>query len=188
MDIACYLFLTHSFYTQEQMKAFKSLQAYKYFESGFVLKIGAKITHNCYVLVGKIKHSEAEAKLLDVWSIVSRDGSISTAHCTCMAGNSEVCNHIAAMLFAAEYAYRKRNSISCTDLTAPWPMPSLSTTVPIVPLSEMDFGKPSSSTSQVVSIKNNAIEMLDKMKSLGKTASLMRVVEPFASEIHDPFY
>lgn len=30
-------------------------------------------------------------KLLEVWCIIAQDGSISTAHCTCMAGSSEVC-------------------------------------------------------------------------------------------------
>lgn len=54
MDIVSYLVLTHSFYTKDQMKAFKSLEAYKYFNSGFVLKAGTKIVNNLYVLVGKV--------------------------------------------------------------------------------------------------------------------------------------
>lgn len=36
MDITCYLVLGTSFYTHQQMKAYKSLHAYKYFEAGFV--------------------------------------------------------------------------------------------------------------------------------------------------------
>lgn len=53
MDIVAYL-LTHSYYTNEQMKTFKSLQAYKYFESGFVIKIGTKIVNDIFVVVGKV--------------------------------------------------------------------------------------------------------------------------------------
>ena len=50
MDIVAYLILTHSFYTKDQMKAYKSLEAYKYFTSGFVLKAGTKVVNNLYVL------------------------------------------------------------------------------------------------------------------------------------------
>lgn len=56
MDIVSYLLLTHSFYTQQQMKAYKSLEAYKYFSSGFVLKAGTKIVNNFYVLLGKVSY------------------------------------------------------------------------------------------------------------------------------------
>lgn len=36
------------------MKAYKSLQAYKYFEAGFVSEIGTKQINDFYVLVGKV--------------------------------------------------------------------------------------------------------------------------------------
>ncbi|KAJ8912982.1 hypothetical protein NQ315_000039 [Exocentrus adspersus] len=55
------------------MKAFKSLQAYKYFQSGFVLKTGTKIVNDFYVLVAKVKHSQrSNEKPLDVWCIIDR--------------------------------------------------------------------------------------------------------------------
>lgn len=54
MDIISYLVFSHSFYTKQQMKAFKSLQSYKYFESGFVLKVGTIIANGVFVLVGKV--------------------------------------------------------------------------------------------------------------------------------------
>lgn len=54
MDIASYLVFTHSFYTHTQMKAYKSLESYKYFESGFVLKVGTKIENHLYILVGQV--------------------------------------------------------------------------------------------------------------------------------------
>ncbi|KAJ8954110.1 hypothetical protein NQ317_007716 [Molorchus minor] len=43
------------------MKAFKSLQAYKYFESGFVLKTGTKLVNDCYILLGKRHAEQTEA-------------------------------------------------------------------------------------------------------------------------------
>lgn len=53
-DIFSYVVLTHSFYTHEQMKAYKTLQSHKYFSAGFVLKIGTKIVNGFYVIVGKV--------------------------------------------------------------------------------------------------------------------------------------
>nr|CAI5819621.1 unnamed protein product [Callosobruchus analis] len=49
MDIIAYLVFTSSFYTSQQMKAYKSLQAYKYFEAGFVHKCGAIKINNFMV-------------------------------------------------------------------------------------------------------------------------------------------
>ncbi|XP_074032787.1 uncharacterized protein [Leptinotarsa decemlineata] len=48
-DTSSYLVLTHSFYTNQQMKAYKSLTGYKYFEAGFVHDCEAKLigAHCC---------------------------------------------------------------------------------------------------------------------------------------------
>lgn len=104
-----------------------------------------------------------------------------------MAGNSEVCSHIGALLFAAEYANRNKGTVSCTDVAALWPMPSLSTVVPIVPISEMDFGtvagpvhidiSPSTMTTQGI------INLLKRIEDIDQTVCLMRIVEPFGSKL-----
>jgi hypothetical protein len=39
---------------------------------------------------------------LEPWLIVSDDGSVQSAHCTCLAGLSEGRSHIAAVQFAIE--------------------------------------------------------------------------------------
>uniref|UniRef100_A0A6P7G3V1 Uncharacterized protein LOC114337433 n=1 Tax=Diabrotica virgifera virgifera TaxID=50390 RepID=A0A6P7G3V1_DIAVI len=84
-------------------KAFRHIKA---FTTGFVLK-GVKIVNDFYIIVGKVKHSQkANSKPLGAWVIASSNG-IANAHCMCLAGNSEVCSHIAAILFAAEYAHSK---------------------------------------------------------------------------------
>ncbi|KAJ8965333.1 hypothetical protein NQ317_012081 [Molorchus minor] len=54
MDMVNYLILTNSFYTGQQLKAYKSLNAYKYYEAGFVKEVLAKKVHeNAFVVVGK---------------------------------------------------------------------------------------------------------------------------------------
>lgn len=55
MDLVNYLILSSSFYTGQQLKAYKSLQAYKHYESGAVLTILAKqINADAFVIIGKV--------------------------------------------------------------------------------------------------------------------------------------
>lgn len=56
MDIVAYLVLTTSFYTKQQMKAFKSLQAYKYFDAGFVRICGTLKINNHIVARGNVSY------------------------------------------------------------------------------------------------------------------------------------
>ena len=53
-DIFGYLVLDKSFCTKERFKAFKSLDSYIYFESGFVNVLGAKKFDTRVVTVGKV--------------------------------------------------------------------------------------------------------------------------------------
>ena len=53
-DIFGYLVLDKSFCTKERFKAFKSLDSYIYFESGFVYVLGAKKFDTRVVTVGKV--------------------------------------------------------------------------------------------------------------------------------------
>ena len=55
----------------------------------------------------QVAHSmRIHVKPLDPWLIVSDGGSVQSAHCTFMAGLSEGCSHIAAVLFAMENGSR----------------------------------------------------------------------------------
>ena len=52
------------------------------------------------------------------------DGSVSSAHCTCMAGLAEACSHIGAVLFCLEACARTRKDSTPNDLPAYWLFPS----------------------------------------------------------------
>jgi hypothetical protein len=54
MDIVSYLVLTTSFYTSCQMKAYKSLNAFKSFQAGFVHNCGAIKINDYIVVVGRV--------------------------------------------------------------------------------------------------------------------------------------
>ena len=44
-----------------------------------------------------------------------------SAHCTCMAGLSQTCNHVAASLFRIEAAVRNGlTNVACTSLKSEW--------------------------------------------------------------------
>ena len=53
-DIFNYLVLGKSFCTTEKFKAFKSLEAYKYFECGFVEYLGGKVFNEKFVTIAKV--------------------------------------------------------------------------------------------------------------------------------------
>ena len=54
LDIFNYLVLSTSFCTSDRFKAYKSMDAYKYFISGFVSSVTAKRIGKCFVVVGKV--------------------------------------------------------------------------------------------------------------------------------------
>lgn len=62
-DIFNYLVLGKSFCTTEKFKAFKSLEAYKYFECGFVEYLGGKVFNEKYVTIAKVSRLQLSCML-----------------------------------------------------------------------------------------------------------------------------
>ena len=58
---------------------------------------------------------------LEPWLIIADDGVV---HCTWMAGLSEGCSHIAAVLFAMEHGTRIMKEASVTDVPVYWLFPT----------------------------------------------------------------
>ncbi|XP_044766704.1 uncharacterized protein LOC123322756 [Coccinella septempunctata] len=186
LDIVSYLVLTTSFYTRLQMKAYKSLNAYNYFKSGFVQSIGAIKIAEFHVIVGSVKHSQRMTEApLKAWIISSSDGSIECAHCTCMAGTGEACSHIGALLFAVEYVNVCRSTTSCTDVRALWKVPTVQE-IRAEKVKEINFGRirayHSVNVGEVPAVtKDELITLVDEIRKAGGSTVLERVLEPFAS-------
>ena len=79
-------------------------------------------------------------KPLEPWLIIDENGTVQSAHCTCMAGLSEGCSHVAAVLFAMENGTRIINETSVTDVPAYWLFPPAAKLAsPFQRIGEMDF-------------------------------------------------
>ena len=81
---------------------------------------------------------------LKPWVIAEEVGTVTSAHCTCMAGLAEVCTHIASILFWLEFTVKKRESMTVTDISYTyWVAPSLQKTANTQKrLVEIDFTSP----------------------------------------------
>ena len=145
-DIYNFLIETPSAYTREHLKAYKSLDAYKYFLTGLV---GEVSTHSVddsgekIVVRAKVRHSQSmKAAPLLPWIAANKNGTVLCSHCTCMAGLGEACSHIAAILFAIETYNRLSNNDACTSQLCAWLPPTLQN-VHFAPIAEIDFTSPS---------------------------------------------
>ena len=81
-------------------EALKSVLAYQYLHSE---KVGRVLIHkqNSFVyLKGSVEPSQCiNNEAHKAWVLLTEDGSIETAGCTCVAGPGRVCSHAAAILF-----------------------------------------------------------------------------------------
>ena len=87
-DLYSYLINTKGIYTKENLKAFRSLEAYNYFFNGYVRKVLFCLCGDFGVLKAKVNPSQRSAEnCQEAWvAVFMNDSSIKTAHCTCMAG------------------------------------------------------------------------------------------------------
>ena len=87
-DIYSYFVCTTSHYTNENMKAYKSLEAYNYFASGWVRDIFVKkLSTDSFLLKAKVNPSQRSPdKPHEAWVNTQNDGTVVNGHCTCMAG------------------------------------------------------------------------------------------------------
>ena len=75
-DLVSYLVLETSFYTLQQFKCFKSLEAYNQMVSGFITSVQGKVVSDKFVVIGKVRHSQRMNEApLSVWLISSKESS-----------------------------------------------------------------------------------------------------------------
>ena len=67
------------------------------------------------------------------------NGKILAAHCDCTAGLGESCSHVSSLLWVVATGVEKRESLTVTQKSAYWIMPSAIRSVPFARLKEIDF-------------------------------------------------
>ena len=141
-DLLGYLVLETSHYTRKEFKAYKSLNAYNQMVSGFVQSVRGKLIRDkYYVVVGKVRHSQAmNAPAVDIWIITETDGTILSAHCLgCKAGLGETCTHVASVMFYIEAWTRIHGKLACTSVKCTWLLPTYVSEVNYAPVQDIDF-------------------------------------------------
>ena len=140
-DLVSYLVLETSYYTKQQFKCHKSLEAYNQMVSGFVTSVQGKIIAGKHAVVGKVHHSQRmNDPLVNIWVITESDGTILAAHCLrCKAGLAESCSHIASVLFYIEAWIRINGKLACTQVKCSWLLPTYVNEVSYERVKDIDF-------------------------------------------------
>lgn len=137
---------------------------------------------------------------------MASDGSVNSAHCTCMAGLDECCSHVAAMLFILESASRAKQEASVTDVPAYWMFPTAAKLdAPYKRIRDMDFqsaarkrklsSAESSSTTTTPEYedihlldnipsptKNEEAQFLEDLHKAHPTAAILSLTDQFSNE------
>ena len=125
-DIFNYLCFYPSELPSKDLSDYKNSKAYSYYITGWLYPLlYNSVSDNSKVCVFKGECRKSE-RINDtshkLWLIVEKKtAKVRSAHCTCMAGISQTCNHVAAAMFRIEAAARNGlTNPSCTSLPSEW--------------------------------------------------------------------
>lgn len=77
LDLLSYLVLETSYYTNQQFKALKSLEAFNQMVLGFVTSVVGTLIVGKYVLRAHVRHSQQmNDPLVNIWIITEQDGTV----------------------------------------------------------------------------------------------------------------
>ena len=201
--VFCYLINYPSIYTHTGLKAYKSLESYKYVLSGLVYDVKIKTINKNYLVVGRVRHGQSMVTKTPLysWLGIQEDFDILNGHCTCMAGLGEVCSHVSALMFylmcTNEYRMRKLTE-SCTSEECVWLPPCLKE-VTFAPLSEINFKAPEKreigcqntklTTTSYFKSKiptpslNEQQEFFQQLADTGIESAVLRIIPPFCENL-----
>ncbi|XP_030845477.1 uncharacterized protein LOC105436450 isoform X2 [Strongylocentrotus purpuratus] len=107
------------------MKDYKEGKAYSYFASSWLKEIFFNPMGDspfCFLKSKCTPSQNIGAEPHEAWLLCQKDdGMICSAYCTCVAGLGQTCNHVAAMLFKLDHAFKSGLvNPACTSVANSW--------------------------------------------------------------------
>ncbi len=117
---------------------------------------------------------------------MKKTGKIMTAHCTCMAGISQTCNHVAAALFHIEAAVRiGLSSPSCTSKACEW-LPNNKKVEPLkvkeMKLGQGKFGRNGKKSKELMSSPKKRYDPAAQITDSLTLSEIIDAIKPIANE------
>lgn len=188
-DLVSYLVLETSYYTLNQFKNFKSLEAYNQVVSGFVTSVQGRVIADMFVVIGKVRRSQRmNDPPIKVWIIANKEGVIASAHCfNCLAGLGESCSHIASVLFYIEAWTQIHGKLACTQVKCTWLLPTYVKEVPYSKVKDIDFRSARRMKVELDKKIDEGQFNVDSQSSQNKAPSKSAECKPSDQEIGDLF-
>lgn len=109
------------------------------FSEGWMGNFNVKKCTNAVLVKCDVKPSQRSGIIYKTWVAIKPCGSVLCGHCTCMAGLSEVCNHVGAVLYKTMHEVSTASEISCTSLPNKWLPATVKKTVSPAQVRDIDF-------------------------------------------------
>ena len=143
-DIFNYLMFYPSELGSKDLSDYKTSKAYSYYKSGWLqpLLYHDLAGSNYCILKGDCRKSQnIKDPFHKFWIIIEKNSSkIKCCHCSCVAGMSQTCNHVAAAMYRIEAAVRNGlTNPACTSKPSEW-LPNRTEVVPMK-VKDIDFSR-----------------------------------------------
>lgn len=123
-SIFIFIMIHPSYLGGENLSDYKTTKAYSDFANGWLGKISILFLDSALCVMKADCRPSERVNDPDhkVWiCLTKKEGTIKAAYCSCMAGMSETCNHVAALLFRIEVAVTcGLTTPSCTEKASGW--------------------------------------------------------------------